>query len=254
MRNLDIDLVRSFVAIADTGSFTAAGEVVARTQSAVSVQIRKLEEVLGQKLLERTTRSIELTREGETFLAYARRILNLNDESIRRLSVPELEARMGLSIELREHLAAGRLDAAIVRVSRRDRTKPFWKEAQMWVAGGSEAAEARTPLPLVLLPEPCVLRAHALEAMKRLSRPYTIVLCASGIRGVQAAVVAGLGISILPKSCVSSRMRILKGLPVPGQLEIGIVKARAARPQLVEAVHAVALETLSGVAPYRAAA
>lgn len=287
MRNLDIDLVRSFVAIADTGSFTAAGEAVARTQSAVSVQIRRLEETLGQKLLERTTRSIELTREGETFLAYARRILDLNDESIRRLSAPELEgrirlgiteyfvpddlpsmlarfarafpgveleARMGLSIELREHLAAGRLDAAILRVSRRDRSKPFWKEAQVWVAGESATPEAKTPLPLVLLPEPCVLRAHALEAMKRLSRPYSVVLSASGIRGVQAAVVAGLGISILPKSCVLPGMRILKGLPVPGHLEIGIVKARAARPQLVEAVHAVAVETLGGIAVYRAAA
>ncbi|HET9763846.1 MAG TPA: LysR family transcriptional regulator, partial [Casimicrobiaceae bacterium] len=183
MRNIDIDLVRSFVAIADTGSFTAAGERVSRTQSAVSVQIRRLEETVGQKLLERTTRSIELTREGETFLAYARRMLELNDESIRKLSAPELagairlgileyfvpddlpailarfarafpgvelEARMGLSVDLREHLAAGRLDAAIVRVSRRDRTKPFWKESQVWVTGGSGASERRTPLPLVL--------------------------------------------------------------------------------------------------------
>lgn len=287
VRNIDIDLVRSFVAIADTGSFTAAGERVSRTQSAVSVQIRRLEETVGQKLLERTTRSIELTREGETFLAYARRMLELNDESIRKLSAPELagairlgileyfvpddlpailarfarafpgvelEARMGLSVDLREHLAAGRLDAAIVRVSRRDRTKPFWKESQVWVTGGSGASERRTPLPLVLLPEPCVLRAHALEAMQRLNRAYSIVLTASGIRGAQAAIVAGLGISILPQSCVLPGMRILEGLPLPAALEIGIVKGRSARPQLVDAVQAVAVESLRGMAVLRAAA
>lgn len=287
VRNLDIDLVRSFVAIADTGSFTAAGERVSRTQSAVSVQIRRLEEILRQKLLERTTRSIELTREGETFLAYARRMLELNDESIRKLSAPELagairlgileyfvpddlpailarfarafpgvelEARMGLSVDLREHLAAGRLDAAIVRVTRRDRTKPFWKESQVWVTGGSGSAEGRTPLPLVLLPEPCVLRAHALEAMQRLNRAYSIVLTASGIRGAQAAIVAGLGISILPQSCVLPGMRILEGLPLPAALEIGIVKGRSARPQLVDAVQAVAVESLRGMTVLRAAA
>ncbi|HET9764278.1 MAG TPA: LysR substrate-binding domain-containing protein, partial [Casimicrobiaceae bacterium] len=106
----------------------------------------------------------------------------------------------------------------------------------------------------VLLPEPCVLRAHALEAMQRLNRAYSIVLTASGIRGAQAAIVAGLGISILPQSCVLPGMRILEGLPLPAALEIGIVKGRSARPQLVDAVQAVAVESLRGMAVLRAAA
>jgi DNA-binding transcriptional LysR family regulator len=90
--------------------------------------------------------------------------------------------------------------------------------------------------------------------MQRLNRAYSIVLTASGIRGAQAAIVAGLGISILPQSCVLPGMRILEGLPLPAALEIGIVKGRSARPQLVDAVQAVAVESLRGMAVLRAAA
>ena len=86
--NLDIDLLRSFAAVADSGSFTAAGELVARTQSAVSLQVKRLEESLGQKVFERTSRSLALTPAGETLLGYARRILELNDESVRRIAEP----------------------------------------------------------------------------------------------------------------------------------------------------------------------
>ena len=76
--NLDIDLLRSFAAVADTGSFTAAGELVARSQSAISIQIKRLEETVGQKVFERTSRSLALTPSGETLLGYARRILELH--------------------------------------------------------------------------------------------------------------------------------------------------------------------------------
>src|SRR5438552_1939676 len=96
--NLDIDLLRSFAAVADTGSFTAAGELVARSQSAVSVQIRRLEEAVGQSVFERTSRSLALTPSGETLLAYARRILDLNDESIRRIAEPPVSGVIRLGI------------------------------------------------------------------------------------------------------------------------------------------------------------
>src|SRR5262249_9508288 len=86
--NLDIDLLRSFAAVVDCGSSTAAGELVARTQSAVSVQIKRLEEILGKTVFERSSRSLTLTPAGETLLGYARRILELNDESVRRIVEP----------------------------------------------------------------------------------------------------------------------------------------------------------------------
>src|SRR5512140_2626580 len=163
--NLDIDLLRTFAAIADSGSFTAASGLVSRTQSAVSVQIRRLEAVLGRRVFERTSRSLVLTAAGETLLGYARRILALNDESVRRISEPpvsgllrlgiteyfvpgelpailsrfaqaypgvELEAHMGLSRDLRRELAAGALDAALVRLEPREAArKELWSEAQV---------------------------------------------------------------------------------------------------------------------------
>ena len=96
--NLDIDLLRSFAAVADTGSFTAAAELVARTQSAVSIQIKRLEELLDARVFERTSRSLALTHAGETLLAYARRMLELNDESVRAVTQPPLEGEMRIGI------------------------------------------------------------------------------------------------------------------------------------------------------------
>ena len=84
--SLDIDLLRSFVAVADSGSFTAAGELVARTQSAISVQIKRLEELLDARVFERTSRSLALTPAGERLLGYARRMLALHDESLRAVT------------------------------------------------------------------------------------------------------------------------------------------------------------------------
>src|SRR6476620_1615633 len=213
-RNLDIDLLRSFAAVADSGSFTAAAELVARTQSAVSVQIRRLEEILGHKVFERTSRSLALTRAGDTLLAYARRILELNDESVRRIAEPpvagvirlgiteyfvptelprilsrfaaaypgvQLEVRMGLSRDLRTKMAGGDLDAVVVRLAQRERAKAIWSEAQVWVAREDFELARGDAVPLALLPAPCVLREHALESMKRLRRPWKVSFTGSSM-------------------------------------------------------------------------
>src|SRR3546814_8854949 len=79
--DLDLDALRAFIAIADTGGFTAAGETLGRTQAAMSIKIKKLEEMLGRRIFERTSRSLKLTRDGEMLLGYARRLLELNDEA-----------------------------------------------------------------------------------------------------------------------------------------------------------------------------
>lgn len=288
--NLDIDLLRSFAAVADTGSFTAAGEVVARTQSAISVQIKRLEEIVGKRVFERTSRSLTLTPAGETLLGYARRILDLNDESVRhimqppccgalRLGVTEyfvpselpqilgrfaaaypevrLEVRMGLSRDLREHLAAGELDAAIVRLTPRDRLKPIWSELQYWVAREDFEIARGAPLSLALLHAPCILREHAIESMKRLKRPYKITFTGSSMASVQAAVAAGLGASILPRSAVLPGMRVLasgKTYPDPGRLDVGVVRGAGAQSEIVGALERIARQTLDVLAAGRLAA
>jgi DNA-binding transcriptional LysR family regulator len=280
--NLDIDLLRSFAAVVDCGSFTGAGELVARTQSAVSVQIKRLEEVLGKTVFERTSRSLALTPAGETLLGSARRILELNDESVRRIAEPpvtgsirlgiteyfvpndlpqilsrftaaysdvHLEVRMGLSRELRDSISGGLLDAAIVRLAPREHAKALWAEPQVWaVREGSEPEHAGV-VPLVLLPEPCVLRAHALESMKRLKRRYRIAFTGSSMASIQAAVSAGLGVSILPRSCLLPGMAVLpRKYPDPGRLHVGVQRAMSAPAPIVDALERVIRQTLEVVA------
>lgn len=288
--NLDIDLLRSFVAIADTGSFTAAAELVARTQSAVSVQVKRLEEIVGRRVFERTSRSLALTAAGETLLGYARRILELNDESVRRMNEPpvtgqirlgiteyfvpnelpailarfaaaypgvHLEVRMGLSRDLREELSRKAVDAVIVRLSQRERNRAIWSELQVWVAREDFDAARSAVLPLALLPAPCVLRDHALEALKRRKRPWRIAYTGSSMISVQAAVRAGLGVSIMPQSSVQPGVQVLpkgRNFPDPGRLEIGILRAAGARADIVNALERIVRQTLDVLALTRPAA
>jgi len=288
--NLDIDLLRTFAAVADSGSFTAAGELVARTQSAVSLQVKRLEESLGQKVFERTSRSLALTPAGETLLGYARRILELNDESVRRIAEPpvtgairlgiteyfvpselprvlsrfamaypgvQLEARMGLSRELREEMVAERLDAVLVRLAPHERAKAIWREAQVWVAREGFAPERGDVVALALLPAPCVLRQHAIESMKRLKRRWKVSFTGSSMASVQAAVSAGLGVSIVPRSLLLPGMQVLahgRDYPDPGWLDVGVLRGPRALKDIVDALERVIRQTLNVLAVSRVGA
>jgi DNA-binding transcriptional LysR family regulator len=282
--NLDIDLLRSFAAVADTGSFTAAAELVARTQSAVSIQVKRLEDVVGRRVFERTSRSLALTPAGETLLGYARRILDLNDESVRRMVEPpvvgvirlgiteyfvpnelptilarfaaaypgvHLEVHMGSSRDLREKLAAREFDAVIARLTPRERSHTIWSEPQVWAVREGFEPERGALVPLALLPPPCVLREHAIESMKRAKRPAKVVFTGSSMASVQAAVSAGLGVSILPRSSLLPGMQVLpkgRSYPDPGRLEVGVVRGPGARPDIVAALERVVSETLDVLA------
>jgi DNA-binding transcriptional LysR family regulator len=288
--NLDIDLLRSFAAVADTGSFTAAAELVARTQSAVSVQVKRLEESVGRRVFERTSRSLALTPAGEVLLGYARRILELNDESVRRITEPpvagevrlgiteyfvpselpailarfaaihpevRLEVRMGHSRDMREALSQGELDVAIVRLAPRERARAIWTEPQVWAAPEGFDATASAVLPLALLPAPCVLREHAIESLRRAKRPCKVVFTGSSVPSVQAAVRAGLGVTILPRSSLLPGMKVLpKGRRYPdaGRLEVGVLSGPRARADIVAALERGIRQTLEVVALARRAA
>ena len=278
--NLDIDLLRSFAAVADTRSFTAAAELVARTQSAVSVQIKRLEEIVGRRVFERTSRSIALTPEGETLLGYARRILELNDESVRRIIEPpvageirlgiteyfvpnelpqilarfaaaypgvRLEVRMGLSRALREELDDEKFDAVIVRLGPGEREHAIWSEPLVWAARDEFEQPRGAVLPLALLPAPCVLREHALESLRRLKRPWKIAFTGSSMVSVQAAVCAGLGVSVMPRSSLVPGMKALpngRNYPDPGRLELGVLRGAGARADIVTALERIVRQTL----------
>lgn len=278
--NLEIDLLRTFVAAADTGSFTAAGELVARTQSAVSIQIKRLEEVLGARIFERTSRSLALTRAGSTLLAYARRMLELNDESVRVLTHPPLEGEMrvgiseyfqpreitgmlarfaqvhphavldvhiGLSRTLKAMLAQGELQLIIGRVELGERAAAFRREQLHWMCAHDKRFEPGARLPLVALPEGCILRDQAQQLLNKRKRPWRLALTVSGMNGLLPALEAGLGVAILPESMRTEHLRLMtrdEGLPNPGLQQLAFYE-RAAPPLLARAFRDVVADRLT---------
>jgi DNA-binding transcriptional LysR family regulator len=234
---LGLDLLRSFVSVVDTGGFTRAGERVHRTQSTVSQQIRRLEEDMGRPLLHRDGKRVRPTEEGERLLSYARRILALADEARDavsrpsgdgpvRLGLPEefvasrltemlsefarsnpdlrLSVRCGKSERVRRALERGDLDLALFK---RDAQETggiaSWRERLRWVTSRRRPVDpGRDPLPLAVFEQGCLYRSRAIHALEVVGHSWHIAYTSPSILGIQAAVSAGLGISILPEIAV----------------------------------------------------
>jgi DNA-binding transcriptional LysR family regulator len=265
---LDLDLLRSFVCVVDAGSFTRAGERVHRTQSTVSQQIRRLEDVFGRPLLHRNGKQAIPTEEGERLLSYARRIIALAEEArdvvarpegdgAVRLGIPEdfaanrltrllstfarsrpglrLDVRCDLSIKLREDLERGELDVALVK---RDAGTPgaiaAWPENLHWVTSRRHPLQLRRdPVPLAVFPHGCLYRRRAIHALESTGRAWRIAYTCPNFSGIQAAVSAGLGISILPEAGILPDHRVLRGddgFPSISNTELALVVAPEASP------------------------
>lgn len=250
MRNLDLDLLRTLVAIADHETFGAAAEAVQRTQSAVTQQMQRLEEQLGLTLFERQGRSKLLTRHGKKLLEYARQLLTINDEALRmlregdltgslRIGAPHdvadtilpvllshiarsspalrLEIHVGRSPFLMESLRRGEIDLTVS--TREDptlegivlRTTPT-----IWVCSADFVYERGTPVPLILADEPSLFRKLSLEALTQAGVPWRIAYLAPSLIGIKAALRGGLGITARSIDLLAADMRILgenDGLP-----------------------------------------
>lgn len=278
-RNLSIDLLRTFATIADVGNFTHAAERLGRTQSTISLQIKRLEEMLGRQVLERNAHRISVTAEGETLLAYARQILRLNDEVVSRVSEPDLagivrlgtpedfatmhlsgvladfartyprvalEVTTDLTLNLLERFHGGEFDIVLVK---RERLGPLqgtqvWREPLVWAARDRFVVE-QNPLPLVVSPHPCVYRKRALSSLDDVCRRWRIVYTSTSLAGAQAAVRAGLGITVLPRAMVPSGLVTLgtdSGLPQLDDTEIALLQAPGtlAKPTRRLAEHIIA--------------
>ncbi|MBY0423791.1 MAG: LysR family transcriptional regulator, partial [Parvularculaceae bacterium] len=206
---LDPDLLRAFVAVVECGGFAKAGERLLRGQSAVSLQIKRLEERLGVRLLERTPRHVALTADGEMVLDHARRILALHDDLLARVKEPEiagvvrlgapedfatshlpgvlarftraypkvaLEVTCELTLEIFTRFEAGGLDLALVkREPGAARTGlKVWREPLVWVAAGRDVLDTDDALPLVAAPMPCVYRKRATDSLDRARRRWRV--------------------------------------------------------------------------------
>lgn len=283
--DLEIDLLRTFAIVAETGNFTTAGDVLGRTQSAVSQQIRRLEDIVGRQLLSRTSRSVALTPDGEVLLGHAHGILALNDEAMRRMKQPPLEGRLrlgvsedfiphqlptllarfrrvhpgvrldlvtGLSTGLVAALSGGTLDLVIAKRDAQPQSgRVIWREQLVWIAAEGVTPDPDGTLPLVVLPAPCSYRRVMLDVLKGAQRTWRVSCTAHSIMGLQAAVQGGLGLSILGRSFAGwdiSEAPAALGLPPLPDTEIAVFGEEGARVELADCVVEFLTDALQGMA------
>lgn len=273
MHLLDIDQLRTFVAIADTGSFTRAAEIVHKTQSAVSMQMKRLEDRVGRTIFERDGRLSKLTDEGERLLDYARRIVRLNTECMASFNDNELTGRVRLGLpddyadrylpeilarfsrsnpkaevtvmcepthNLIERVQNGDLDLAIItHVDRRGPSEIVRIEQLLWVTSARHGVHEESPIPLAMGRPNCGWRHSATEALESADRAFRILYVSWNSTAVGAAVLAGLAVSVLPESAVRPGMRILgpsDGFPALPSCKIGLIRARREENPLADAL------------------
>jgi DNA-binding transcriptional LysR family regulator len=264
----DLDLLRSFVSVVDSGGFTRAGERVHRTQSTVSQQIKRLEEDIGQPLLNRTGKDVTPTEAGERLLSYARRLLALAEEArdvlarptnegAVRLGIPEdfaayrltelladfsrsrpglrLDVRADQSTYLRRDLERGELDLALFKRAAGEKGGiAVWPERIHWVTSKAHPIDpAIRSVPLIGFPAGCLYRTRAIHAIEAAGRSWHMAYTSSGLAGIQAAVAAGLGLSILSDMAIQADHRILtakEGFAPIDQTEVVLMAAPDASP------------------------
>ena len=223
------DLLRTFIAVAEAKTFTGAARALRLRQSTVSQQIRRLEEAVGRRLLDRDTHRVALSAEGEVMLDHARRVLDAHERMGRYLTGTPLRGRLrigasedfvlsalpdvladfgrrypevnleltaGLSEDLYEAFDAGSLDILFVKRRTGDRRGVVaWSEPIVWVGRADTRLPAEdAPLPLLLYPPPSVTRARALDTLEAIGRPWRVTFTSASLTGLSAAARAGIGI------------------------------------------------------------
>ena len=239
--SIDTEVLRTFVAIADQGGFTRAGELVNRTQSAVSMQMKRLEEdVLQRQLFQRDGRQVKLTAEGQVLLGYARRILKLHSEVFNTLREPHMvgTVRIGTPddyvmrflpgilsrfaqayplIQIEVHCESSKqllqrqdLDLSIVtREPGNEIGQLLRKERFVWAEAQCFNPHEQTPMPLAMFNSDCFCRLWACNALDAAGRDYRIAYNSSSLAAIMAVVSAGLAVTAQLESLITSDMRIL---------------------------------------------
>jgi DNA-binding transcriptional LysR family regulator len=281
---LDLDQLQTFISIADTGSFTRAAEEVHRTQSAVSMQMRRLEERIGKPLFEKDGRTNRLTEEGDKLLSYARRLIFLNRETLaafddRRLEgtirigtpddyadrfLPEIMARFTRSnprVELTviceptpglvEHIKRGNLDLALVTHNdTRGQSEVVRREPLLWVTSVNHATHEQEILPMACGRPNCIWRRAAVDVLDRQNREYRILFSSFSATVITAAVLSGLAVSVLPECALRPGMRVLgeaDGFGTLPDCRIGIMRGQTSQPEIVDALARHICESLDNI-------
>lgn len=235
---LDLDLLKTLIAIAETGNFSAAAAAVHRTPSAVSMQVKKMEDILGRQVFIRDSRSVELTADGAFLLEHARRMLALNRDAVARFVQPEIEGvvRLGAPDDVAERflvdmlrrfadshpqvtvnvtvdgtdrmigmLKRGLLDLTLITCEagfREDAAEVVFREQLVWAACRGGVAAEQTPLPVSVWEEGCAWRKAALDQLEANGTPWRVAFQSAHISGQRAAILADLAVAPIPVSSV----------------------------------------------------
>jgi len=258
--NLPTELLRTFVTVIEVESYTHAASLLGRTQPAISLQMKRLEELVGQPLIERTGREVALTEQGEALIAHARQILRLNDIAVSqfdrvdeaatlRIGLPvdygvrmlqsamtrilrqnpelETEIRCDLSRNLIEGLHKDELDIAVGLYPGGDQQFLYrnWKEQPVWVGAKGVSFSNKDELPLVVHPYGCVYRDRMTDALEQAKRRWRVAFSSPGIGSVQQAILDGVGVSCLTGPTMLDGLQRLgssAGLPDLEPLHVGL--------------------------------
>jgi len=278
LTNLDMDLLRTLSTAMALGGFARAAAQLGRSQSAVSLQMRKLEEQLGVPLLRKQGRGLALTEAGDVVLGYARRILALNDETVAavrgldlsgavRLGLPQdfaetwlpdalgrfarahpqirIEARVDRNAALLDDLAGGRLDLALLWG---EETRPgadlLARLPIHWIGRGDIEFPADAPLPLILFAPPCAFRAAGLAALDGIGRSWRLSFTSPALGGLWAAAAAGLGVTIRTRVGLPATLRILGGLPALPDIALTLHRTASSTPA-IDRLKEILVQTLA---------
>lgn len=247
--NIDTITLQCFIAVAETGGFTKAASLVGRTQSALSQQIAKLENMLNKPLFVRG-KILTLTPEGDIFLSYARQIFALHREAIDRFKEPELEGEVhfglpenfasiylseilasfshihprillniecDLTLNLFEKFKRKGFDMVLVKMNRPEdfpNGVDVWSEPLKWVGDASLICPHK-PIPLVLSPQPCVYRNAAINTLEKVGRSWRLAFSSASYASTIAAVKAGLGITVIPSTMIPNNLQEVKTQNIP---------------------------------------
>jgi len=272
LSNLDLDILRTLTTGTDLGSFAKAAQRLGRSQSAISLQLRKLEEQLGVELLRKQGRGLMLTEAGEVMLTYARRLLALNDEAITAVRGPavsgtlrfglpqdfaetwfpdtlaqfsrahpqtQIAVTVGRNAELLERFDRGELDLILVLSPGLDRPRvtPVLELPMAWIGARDHPfAMPADGLKLVMFEAPCVFRRAAVEALETAAISWQVVFTSPSLSGLWAAVAAGLGISLRTNVSAPPNLRVLgpeSGLPPVPSIPLLLIESPSEAPSQV---------------------
>lgn len=243
MKDIDLDLLRCFAIVAETRNFTLAGERMGRSQSAVSIRIRKLEEQLDCRLLVRNNQEVRLTDRGKTLLPKAIALLESGEHLLAEMRGPtisgrlrigfleyvaphrtpailsairrnlpdaDLSFRIGLSSHLSTALQQGKLDLAVALHDPESQTSTvFASDPLVWAESEDRMqGEAEETLPVCLMDAPCIYRQAALAALADNKMAFREILTTNSVQSVRSAVASGVGYSVLGLSCIGDGLKV----------------------------------------------